>query len=92
MSTVQVRVDEKVKAEAQLLFKKMGIDLSTGINLFLARVVQDKGIPFVIRTENGYTPELEQRILADTAWAKKNAKKYASADDLMEDYFKGRKP
>jgi len=65
----------------------MGLDVSSGIKLYLNRVIEDKTIPFVIRTENGYTPEQERRIIRETEWAEKHGKRYTSVDALMKDIF-----
>lgn len=43
---VNVRTDATTKREAQKVFKRMGLDLSSGVNLYLTRVMQDKALPF----------------------------------------------
>ena len=75
MATIQIRIDEKTKAKARKVFSKMGLDVSSGIKLYLSRVVQDESIPFVVRTENGYTPEQEQQLIREAAWAEKHGKR-----------------
>jgi addiction module RelB/DinJ family antitoxin len=45
-SRLSVRVDEKVKREAEVVFQQLGLNLSAGINLYLSRVAAMKGIPF----------------------------------------------
>lgn len=87
MTTIQIRIDEKTKAGAKRVFKKMGLDVSTGIKLYLARVAQDESVPFVLRTENGYTPEQEKQLIRETKWAEKHGKRYTSIDELMGDVF-----
>ena len=46
MATVTARVDENVKKEAETLFKKMGLNMSTAMNLFLKKCILEQGIPF----------------------------------------------
>lgn len=65
----------------------MGLDMSSGIKVYLSRVAQDKNIPFVVRTENGYTSEQEQEIIREVEWAKKHAKRYDSVDEIMKEFF-----
>jgi DNA-damage-inducible protein J len=43
---LSVRVDGDMKQQAELVFRRLGINMSTGINMYLSRVVQQKGIPF----------------------------------------------
>ncbi len=66
----------------------MGLDISAGIKVYLARVVKDESIPFVVRTENGYTPEEEDRIIREAAWTLKHGKRYTSVKELMRDLDK----
>jgi len=88
MTTIQIRIDEKTKAGVKKVFKKMGLDVSSGIKLYLARVAQDKSVPFVLRTGNGYTPEQEQEMIRETEYAEKHGKRYTSVEEAMRDILK----
>lgn len=48
MSTVvvQVRVDEELRAEAASIFEQLGFDLPTAVRMFLAKVAQERALPF----------------------------------------------
>lgn len=63
MTTIQIRTDEKIKKKAQGVFHKLGIDMSSTINVFLYQVILRDGLPFKIVTENGLTPHEEEEIL-----------------------------
>jgi len=80
---MNVRTDAATKREAQKVFKRMGLDLSSGVNLYLTRVVQDKALPFTPRTVNGFTPEYEARILREAAYAEKHGKRYHTVEEAM---------
>jgi DNA-damage-inducible protein J len=86
-TTIQVRIDAKMKKQAQSIFETMGLDLSSGVKMYLARVIQDKGLPFTPRTENGLTPEYEAILLREVAAAKKNGTGYRSAKAALNDIF-----
>jgi addiction module RelB/DinJ family antitoxin len=43
---INIRIDADLKSEAEDIFEKIGLNLSDGINVYLRRVVADKGIPF----------------------------------------------
>lgn len=88
MTTIQIRIDEKTKAKARKVFSKMGLDVSSGIKLYLTRVIEDESIPFVVRTENGYTPEEEKRMIREVAWAEKHGKRYTSVKEMWKDIMK----
>ena len=61
-ATIQLRIDAQTKKRAQSVFKKLGIDISSAMKLFLNQVIKTKSIPFVVRTANGFTPEQEQML------------------------------
>jgi len=45
-TTVNVRLDKKIKAEASKTLSGLGLDMSTAVKMFLYQVVEEKGIPF----------------------------------------------
>jgi DNA-damage-inducible protein J len=48
---LSVRVDGDVKEQAELVFQRLGMTLSTGVNTFLSRVVMEQGIPFPLKLD-----------------------------------------
>ncbi len=84
-TTVQLRIDSATKAQAQKILEKLGLDLSSGIKLFLNQVIRTKSIPFVARTENGYTLAQERRMIKETEWAIKHGKSFSSAKEMIDD-------
>lgn len=50
MSTVavQVRMDEELKQASELLFKSMGLNMSSAINLFCTQTVNQGKLPFAV--------------------------------------------
>ncbi len=51
-SLVQVRVDEKLKAEVSEIYENFGIDLPTAIRIFFKKSVSVKGLPFDLRNSD----------------------------------------
>jgi DNA-damage-inducible protein J len=49
-----MNIDEDVKQDAQRVFGKMGLDMTTAIELFLRAAIIEERIPFEIRTEQAY--------------------------------------
>lgn len=45
---IAVTVDEGLKTEAEALFERLGLDISTAVNIFLHKVVAEGGMPFAI--------------------------------------------
>ena len=84
MATVTARVDENVKKEAEILFKKMGINMSTAMNLFLKKCILEQGIPFELKVPNKETLKAMQET-EDILSGKIERKGYNSAEELFED-------
>jgi DNA-damage-inducible protein J len=74
-SSVQVRLDEDLKRDAEAVFDNLGVDAPTAIRMFFKKVVATRSIPFVVE-ENPYrfTPEEEAEILqaAEESYDPKN--------------------
>jgi DNA-damage-inducible protein J len=63
---ISMNIDEDVKQNAQRVFGKMGLDMTTAIELFLRAAIMEERIPFEIRTEQAYR-EAAHRAYIDAA-------------------------
>ena len=45
-TTINVRVDEEVKRNAEFLLDKMGMNISTAVNMLLKQMLMDEALPF----------------------------------------------
>ncbi len=84
-TTLQIRIDKNTKKQAQKIFKDMGLDMSSGVKLFLQRVVNTETLPFEVVTKNGYTRAQEQTMLKETKQAIGKTKSHRSARSLHKD-------
>ena len=83
-----VRLDSKLKQDAETLFNDLGMTLSGAVNVFLRQAVRVQGIPFEVRKEQ---PNLTTLAAMKEAIALANdpkAKTYASVDEMMRDIEK----
>jgi len=79
MTTLSIRIEEKIKKAASKALKDIGLDLSAGVNIFLNQVVLEKGLPF--------TPTRNMAVIAakwdkEVADALKRGKVYDARDAL----------
>lgn len=66
-STIQVRVEDKLKNKSAALFKNSGTDTTTAIRISLTQAVATNGFPFEINRQtetNPYVPMSEEEMLA----------------------------
>ena len=83
-STITVRVDEQVKRQASDIFKEVGMDMSTAINVYLRQVIRSNGVPFPVSAETPNAVTLQAIRDADEG----NMASFSSIDELME-YLNG---
>lgn len=84
-TTLQIRIDADTKIKAQKVLEKLGLDLSSGIKLFLKQLIISSSLSFTPRTVNGYTLKREREILKEAKWTKKYGKRYPSARAMLDD-------
>lgn len=82
---IQVRVNSRVKKDAQKTLQRMGLDISTAVNMLLHQVVLTQTMPFESRTINGFTREQEKEYIEGTKHAIERGKRYKNAADLLAD-------
>ena len=49
---VTIRVDKNLKERAEALFDRLGMNMSTALNVFLRKAVEESAIPFAVSTKN----------------------------------------
>lgn len=82
MTTLNVRIEEKIKIQASKTLAKLGLDMSSAVKIFLNQVIKEDGLPFV-PTNNKVA--LKARWDAQVADALKNGKSYSSAEEMHRD-------
>ena len=87
-TTLQVRMNPKLKKEVQQILESIGLDMSGAINIYFKQITVTKGIPFPLRTVNGLTLEKERELLRLEAEARRSKKSYGSAKELFGDVLK----
>lgn len=88
-STIQVRVDDELKAKSDALFKDLGIDTTTAIRMFLTQALAVNGFPFEIKraAANPYEALTEVEILERLEKSRESAAQgmYRDATDVSRD-------
>ena len=63
MTQISFRLDEQVKSDAEALFGRLGMSLSTAINVFLRQCIVHRGLPFEVREEDPFYHPANQEHL-----------------------------
>ena len=78
-ATVRARVEPKLKAEVERLFKKVGLSTTEAITLFYRQVKMRNGLPFDVVVPN----ETTEKVLQDTD-AGKHLVRCDDTDEMFE--------
>ncbi|MDR1731227.1 MAG: type II toxin-antitoxin system RelB/DinJ family antitoxin [Synergistaceae bacterium] len=79
---LSVRVDSTVKRNAETVFNALGMNMSTGINIFLTRVARSRSIPFALELDSDPQDVLMRRsVRAKISKAVENGTPTALFDD-----------
>lgn len=80
------RVDRQTKLEADKLFRSMGMNTSTALNIFLRQSIVDGGMPFRPHSIEKPSPKLLEALKEadDIENGRVQAKTYHSVDELWK--------
>ncbi|MBQ8147965.1 MAG: type II toxin-antitoxin system RelB/DinJ family antitoxin [Lachnospiraceae bacterium] len=88
-STIQVRVDDELKAKSDKLFKDLGTDTTTAIRMFLTQALAVNGFPFEIKraSANPYEALTELELLEKLEKSREHAEQglFRDADGVSRD-------
>lgn len=84
MATINIRVESKLKEEAEKVFSELGLGMTGAITIFLKAVVRTNSIPFLLEIPNEETLKAFQEV-KDISSKKVRAKRYSSVADLRKD-------
>jgi len=80
-STINVRVDESVKRDAEAMLDKLGMNISVLVNMTLRQLIMDEALPFLPR----YKSKENMKSRIDFMDAINEAHKQAMDGGLSED-------
>jgi len=81
---LQVRLDDKLKTEADCVFSSMGLDTSTAIRMFLTVAVETRSLPFAVKVRTGTAvrPHFKYGSMSGKIWMAEDFN--APLDDFKE--------
>lgn len=80
---ITIRMDEKLKKQAEIIFEDMGINMTTAITMFTKAVVRQNKIPFEIKADPFYS-ESNMRVLEQRISNIESGKSIPKEHDLIE--------
>ena len=88
-TNLNIRVDSNLKKDAEDLFKRLGLNMSSAINVFLTQSIKEQAIPFTIK-ENKPNRKLLKALKEAEKMEKhpERYKTYHNIDELFKDILK----
>ena len=69
-TNLTIRIDDDIKREAEILFARIGMNMSSAINVFFRQAIRAQSIPFELKPyDNYYSGERGERIMRSVAQA-----------------------
>ena len=89
MAQINFRIDDNIKTEADFIFARLGLNMSSALTIFIRQVIDRRGIPFELKiTDNSLSsPERILQAARDYADGKKNYH-FHELPELEADYPK----
>ncbi|KKW22912.1 MAG: Addiction module antitoxin, RelB/DinJ family protein [Candidatus Kaiserbacteria bacterium GW2011_GWC2_52_8b] len=84
-TTLQVRIDKKTKERARKAFRASGIDLSSGLRLFLTHIGRTGEIPQEMFTYDNAPKSFMKKLMREADYALKHGKSYSSTKEMFDD-------
>jgi len=78
-ANISIRTEPDTKKKAEIILKHLGLTTSEAINLFLRRVIIEKGLPFEVRIPSEET----MQALLDSE-LNQNITTYENADEMFD--------
>ena len=81
MATLQIRIDDTLKKQADTLFSSLGLDTSTANRIFLKASIENAGIPFPIQHKT--IPYSLQEAVYDSRFQRNLHGPFENAEDAV---------
>lgn len=86
MATLQIRIDDTLKEQADTLFFSLGLDTSTAIHIFLNACIENEGIPFSVQHKT--IPYSLQEAVYDSRFRRNLNGSFDDAEDAVASMLK----
>lgn len=84
-TNISIRMDSDLKAQADVLFGELGMNLSTAFNIFVRQSLREGRIPFDISLNKPNKETIAAMLEAERIAKDPSAKGYTDLDELFAD-------
>ena len=80
--SINIRVDESTRLEAESIFEQLGLTMSGAINMFLKQVVREKAVPLSMELDPMFTSRTVKEDMEEARKMRTDNIAGVDADDL----------
>lgn len=80
--SLNIRVDESTRLEAERIFDQLGLTMSGAINMFLKQVVRERAVPLSMELDPMFTPRSIKEDMEEARKMRAEGISGIDADDL----------
>lgn len=84
-TSISVRMDAQTKQEGEALFKELGLNMSTAINMFVKQAIRENRIPFMVGDPKPNADSLKAIREAEEFFVSDSKGRFANAEELFDD-------
>lgn len=88
ITNVSFRIDADVKNQADMVFAKLGLNMTTALNIFLRQAVREGAIPFYVRLNSDELNAETLEAIEEAERMKQDpslGKAYSDADEMIRE-------
>lgn len=79
-----VRIDNNIKKQCEAMYGKLGIDLTTAINVFLRQSLRIGGFPFDVRLNKPNNETIEAMLESERIARDPSVKRYSDVEKALK--------
>lgn len=83
-----VRMDSDLKKQCEALYKELGMNLTTAINVFLRQSLQAGGFPFEVRLKQPNKETISAMLEAEQIARNPSVKRYSDSEEALRELKK----
>jgi len=87
-TSFSVRMDSEVKKQCEVLYKELGMNLTTAINVFLRQSIRAGGFPFEVRLDKPNAVTMAALKEAEQLLHDADAKRYTDVEEALRELKK----
>ena len=83
-TNLTIRIDDDLKKEAEALFDKVGLTITSAIIIYFRQAVLEQAIPFQIKAKTDESPALFHKLI-DSIRAENKAKGFLTETEIADE-------